>query len=139
VLFADLDTTTRLRLQALLLADSIYQDRGSGKYVIAGTFHSVNVAGFPSLLGRSVGVFIALVGHTDEAELEISLIEASTETVLLRSGPLTIPAGHGDDPLELAVELPSLPLPRPGRYLIRVAVGGATVGVASFTAREMHA
>src|SRR4051794_11462667 len=103
-------TISRLQLQALLLADSIYQDRDSGKYVIAGTFHTVNVRGFPSMLGRSVGAFIALTGGTAEAELELSLVEESTDAVLLRSGTLTIPAADGDAPLELAVELPSLPL-----------------------------
>ena len=133
------DIHTALKLQALLLADFVYQDRDSGKYVIAGTFHAVNVAAFPATLGRSVGAFVVLTGRREGAEVALSLVEAQTGAVLLRSPPLTLPAVEGDAPLEFAVELPPLPLPRPGGYLVRLTADGAILGDAPFSAREVQA
>ena len=49
-------------LQALLLADHVYRDEVTGKYVIAGTFHQVNVEEFPATLGKTVGIFVSLMG-----------------------------------------------------------------------------
>lgn len=115
-------------LQALVPADHIYRDQQTGKYVIAGTFHQVNLASFPATLGRSVGVFVALRGIDGEAALEFELVGPDAEESLLRSHNLRVTSPDPERTVEFAVELPPLPLPVPGRYALRVGVDGTPLG-----------
>jgi len=127
--------SSELRLQALLLADHIYRDEGSGKYVIAGTFHQVNVATFPTTLVRTVGIFVSLSGLTGKAALDVELVEVASGESLMRTRSMEVSCDHPDQPVELALEVPPLPLPRPGRYVFRLLVNGAPLGEATVLAR----
>jgi hypothetical protein len=115
-------------LQALVPADHIYRDQQTGKYVIAGTFHQVNLASFPATLGRSVGVFVALRGIVGDTALEFELVGPESPEPLLRSHNLRVTSADPDRTLEFAVELPPFPLPTPGRYALRLGVDGAALG-----------
>jgi hypothetical protein len=122
-------------LQALIPADHIYRDEGSGKYVVAGTFHQVNVAEFPGRLDRSVGLFVSLRGVSGPTELSVAFVSEDGE-VLLSSRALSLEVADPGLPVELAIELPPLPLPRPGRYFLRLGCDGAPVGEALLVARS---
>ena len=74
-------------LQALVPADHIYRDQQTGKYVIAGPFHQLNLASFPATLGRSVGVFVALRGVVGETALEFELVGPESPEPLLLPPP----------------------------------------------------
>ena len=117
-------------LQALIPADHIYRDEHSGKYVIAGTFHQVNLGSFPATLGRSVGVFVALRGIEGEAALEFELLGPDRAEPLLRSHNMRVASTDPERTVEFAVELPPLPLPVPGRYALRVGLDGTPLGEA---------
>lgn len=123
-----------LKLHAMLLADHVYRDEGSGKYVIAGTFHRLNVARFPTTLAKTVGVFVSVSGCEGDVDLDMDFVDGQTGDVLLSSRSL---AFHCDDPtlpVDFALELPPLPLPRPGRYALRLAANGTLLGEIPVTA-----
>lgn len=125
-------------LQALITADHIYRDAGTGKYVIAGTFHQVNVQEFPATLERTVGVFVSLRGVSGETGLALEFVDAASGDVLMGSRSMTVVAPDAETPVEFAVELPPLPLPHPGRYLIRLACDGSPVGEAPVLAQRIE-
>jgi hypothetical protein len=127
--------TSQLRLGALLLADHIYRDEGSGKHVIAGTFHQLNLSAFPATFGRTVGVFISFWGLAGKAALDLDFVEVESGETLMRTGAMEIQCDDPGRPVELALEVPPLPLPRAGRYLFRLTVNGNVLGEAALSAR----
>ena len=126
----------QIRLQALLLADHIYRDQGSGKYVIAGTFYQLNVADFPTTFARTIGVFVSLSGLTGKTGIDLEFVDALSREVLIRTQSLEVTCEDPDLPVEFAVEVPPLPLPHAGRYLFRLTIDGMVLGTAAVTVRS---
>lgn len=117
-------------LQALLVADHIYQDNGSGKYVIAGTFHQIKVPAFPTTLSRTVGVFVCVSGVEGDVDVGLEFLDSERGEVLIRSSSFGFHCEDPALPVEFAVEIPPLPLPRPGHYAMRLAANGIVLGEA---------
>jgi hypothetical protein len=126
--------TAALRLRALLLADHIYRDEGSGKHVIAGTFHQLNLPAFPTTFGRSIGVFVSFDGVAGRSVIDLDFIAAATGETLMRTRSMETTCDDPSQPIEFAVEVPPLPLPRAGRYLFRLTVNGQVLGEATISA-----
>ncbi len=127
--------STKIKLESLLLADHIYRDQGSGKYVIAGTFHQLNVADFPTTFARTIGIFVSVSGLMGKTCIELEFLDASSGEVLVRTQSLEVSCEDPFLPVEFAVEVPPLPLPHAGRYLFRLAAGGAVLGAATVIVR----
>lgn len=120
-------------LHALVLADHVYRDEDSGKYVIAGTFHHVTVASFPADLQQTVGVFVSLSGYEGEVDMRLEFADDATGETLMESPPFGLRSDDAGEPIQFAVEVPPLPLPRPGRYSLRCAANGALLGETALT------
>lgn len=123
-------------LQALIPADHIYRDEGSGKYVIAGTFHQVNVERFPSTFERTVGLFVSLRGMAGATGMHVEFVDAESGDVLIRSSELNVAVPDDETPVEFAVELPPLPLPHAGRYVMRLSCDDAPLAETVVLARS---
>lgn len=128
----------QVTLQAILLADTIYRDQGSGKYVLAGTFHQLHVPSLPATFPRTLGLFVSLLGVSGSAGIDIELVDDATGEVLLRTESLEVSNDMPDVPVELALEVPPLSLPHAGRYWFRVTVNGSAVGAAPVHVRTME-
>ena len=116
-------------LQAMVLADHVYQDKSSGKHVICGTFSNIRfgkrvtkdneeggsqVAG-PITRAGSPYLYIALIELGKETELEIQYVDLSDASILFNA-KLGV---AGVDPLKLAefsIPMPPLPASKPGSY-----------------------
>lgn len=122
-------------LQALLLADHVYRDQATGKYVVAGTFHQVNLAAFPGSLSRSVGAFVAVRAPAGPHSLTLQFVEVASGEVLADSARHSVTSPDDGSPMVLAVEIPPLPFPREGDYLVRLRLGGRVLGEAPLAAR----
>ena len=105
------------RLQSFLVADEVYQDRETGKHVIAGTFARLIVPRVPGELGRSVATYCALLGVAGSVQVTMQFETADGE-VLIRSSPRTLTCTHPDLLVEFAFTVPSLPLPHAGRFCL---------------------
>ncbi|KAB8141287.1 hypothetical protein F8S13_19520 [Chloroflexia bacterium SDU3-3] len=117
-----------VQLHALLLADHIYQDRESGKYVISGTFHQLNVAAFPATFPRTIGLFVSMSGLAGSTDIGISLVDVTTGDTLVSTQPLGIRCDSPDAVVSFGVELPPLLLPHAGCYHVQLAVNGSVIG-----------
>jgi Family of unknown function (DUF6941) len=126
-------------LDALVPADHVYRDSGTGKYVVAGTFRQFNVERCPTTLARTVGVFVTLSGLRGAATVDVEFVDAETQEPLVAARTLPVVADDPLIPVDFAVELPPLPLPRPGRYLFRVLVEGRVLGSTAVVVREQEA
>ncbi len=115
------------QLHAQLLADHVYRDADSGKFVLAGTFHHVRVAAFPSSLSAPPSVFVGISGVDRDVEVKLEF-RTSSGDVLLASHDLSVCCEDPTIPIEFALELPPLPLPGPGRFALALAVDGKPFG-----------
>lgn len=121
-------------LQAFVLADHVYRDVTTGKHVVAGTFHQIDVASLPATFAGPAAVFISLLDVKGRTAVELRFVDG--DDVLL--GPRTIDV-EGEDPglpVEFAVQLPPLPLPRAGRYAFRLSADGVDLGEAPVSVGE---
>lgn len=116
-------------LQALVLADHVYVDKMTNKFVIAGTYHQLGVVPRPAaqeaapeisggmrklqlheILGYvSTFVYISLTNIRGNVPLELRYVSLSDHSVLLKM-EIMIPGD--DDPLktwEMGMQVPPLP------------------------------
>lgn len=129
-------------LHAMVLADHVYQDRRSGKSVIAGTFTkivfqpnteeqepiidpdtTVNIQDavdgkkpktYPAFFDMgSPHMYLALSGVRNDIVLEIRLVDLADAKVLMEGEmPITVKVRDPVAVIEVAVPLPRLPIPR---------------------------
>ena len=85
---------------------------------------------FPGSLERSVGVFVCVSGFEGDVDLDLDFTHTDNGDVLLKSQSLGFSCSDPTLPVEFAVELPPLPLPRAGRYAVRLAARGTVLGEA---------
>jgi hypothetical protein len=139
---------TKPILQALVLADHVYQDRITGKMIIAGTFTRVvsvrpsqpadfkgplaasGVEGADKQLDRisaeNVGTvgspyaYMCLTGIHTSAELEMRYVDLRTYKPLFRAA-LTVQCDNPLRAVELGIRLPMpLPMPHNGEYSLEL-------------------
>jgi len=129
----------RIDVLAFLVADQVYCDQGSNKYIIAGTFHQLNISAFPSVFHKTVGVFIKLANFAGSAHLQLVFEDRSTGEALMRTRALEISSKNPHLPVELALEVPPLPLPRAGRYSFKLLVDGNLIATNTIDVRPLSA
>ncbi|MBA3483810.1 MAG: hypothetical protein H0T51_18555 [Pirellulales bacterium] len=143
-------------LQALILADSIYEDRATRKKIIAGTFNSIVMLRKASverpvedeeskegvkrkILGGvdsgSPWAFICLTEIHGEVKLTLQYVDLEHHAVLLKTefGVRCL------DPLvsvELIVPLPTLPTPHAGVFSLNLLSDGYPIGSLRITVQE---
>lgn len=115
-------------LQALVLADQIYADAGSGKKVIAGTFNQLRATQFPAMFSRTTHAFICLTDIQGTVELVLRYVDLRTNEVLMESPGVSV---SSDDPLksvEIVAEVPPFPMPHEGTFAFELHAGGTLLG-----------
>jgi hypothetical protein len=134
----------------MLLADYVYQDRETGKKIIAGVFDRVAVrkrkppadpqAAVPMNDVRQVGspyAYISLREVRGRIPLEFRLISLDTNEVLFRAARIEVAC---DDPLTtVELVLPVPPLPRvPGHYVLELLYENELIGSHRVTVQEVE-
>jgi len=135
-------------LQALLLAEKIYQDRATGKFIIAGTFNGFSfkrsVASTNSekrikiVEGQDAGspsAFISLTEVSQELELKLQYVNLKNDQVMMEckfkvsaTDPLAV--------VEFAVPLPKLP-GIAGVHALELLWDGFPLGALRVTAKDV--
>ena len=123
-------------LQALLIADKIYDDKSTGKKVIAGTFNTLITGELPleqrqdeqgnthsiipgGLKAGSPTAFISMTELRDEYPFVLRYVDLDDNRVLMQCNFKV----RCIDPLqtvELAIPLPELPSPHPGVFALEL-------------------
>jgi hypothetical protein len=141
-------------LQALVLADHVYQDKASGKMVIAGTFNRLHVFrhgaprdGAPVPAGDeersaeaarklryrdickagSPWAYVSLTEIHGTAPLELRYVDLSDNNVMLRV-EFSVKSDSPLATVEVPVPMPVLPTPHPGSYALELFANGEPLG-----------
>jgi len=136
----------RPSLQAMVLADQIYQDRSTGKFIIAGTFRGVLLGQQNTIPASSdsavtdgrqfVGsvirsgspyLYIALVDVHGEVPLDLKFVDLSDASVLLEAQFVVVAV----DPVSVAeycVPMPPLPITKVGSYSLDLLYDNEILG-----------
>lgn len=141
-------------LQALVLADNVYQDRMTGKCVIAGTFTTITlrrrnpdapterVDGAQAITAHSrIGsptLYLALVGVRGETQIQFRYVELSDAATVLFEGHATVNALDHVSIAEYIFPLPVLPHGKPGSYSLDVLYEGELLGQWRVTVVEIQ-
>ena len=142
------------RLQALVLADHVYQDKTTGKMIIAGTFNRLHIfrrdppqdevqsptedaqqpPGSPQKLqyqeickAGSPWAYVSLTELRGEVPMELRYVDLKDNLVLLHAG-FFVKADSPLDTREVAVPLPVLPTPHPGTYVLELLSNDEPLG-----------
>ena len=115
-------------VQALILADHVYRDQATHKFVIAGTFRQILVPSFPVQYTWPVAAYVSLTNLRGKIALHLRFVDLRDLKVLVQTPALSV---DSEDPLasiELACQVGSLPLPHAGTYALEVAANGEPIG-----------
>lgn len=143
-------------LQALVVADRVYQDANSGKKIIAGTFSGFKFSKKPPVAeivrpdgqkqqvlagGMSAGspyVYISLTDVCDNTIIQIQFLNLSKNIVLFGN---EIKLGNVDrlSNTELVLPLPNLPISEAGVYALQVLCEGEILGSWRIVAEDLDA
>jgi hypothetical protein len=106
---------------SLLLAEHVYRDGLTGKWVIAGVFNRIALRDFPGRMGPFV-VFFQITNLARQVDLRLRIERAATqESIFEYGGPIRI-----NDPLavfEHALNINGAVFPEPGKYWIQLRSG----------------
>lgn len=108
-------------VHAMLLCDHVYYDEASGRHTLLGVFDSIRHPGHPAELTAAV-VLLSLTNIRGAYTIDLAWLRGDTEEELAR---VTLNAVTVTDPLarlNVEIETGGLPLPVPGRYILRLHV-----------------
>ena len=146
-------------LQALLLADRIYEDKATGKKIIAGVFNALffTKSGTPEPIaaaenpesqavlvrgGMNAGAPSLYINLTEvrgdgdaPTALGIHYVDMRDSVVLMRAS-IQVGAASPLDTVEVVVPMPTLPVPHEGVYALEVLYANELLGSIRITASE---
>lgn len=71
---------------------------------------------------------MSLCGLTGPTTFDLEMVEVATGERLMRAPPIEISCPDPTQEVQLALEVPPMPLPRSGRYAFRLLVNGTCLG-----------
>jgi hypothetical protein len=143
-------------LQALVVADRVYQDASSGKKVIAGTFSGFKFSKRPPVAeivrpdgqkqrvvagcmsAGSPYVYISLTDVCDNTTIQIQFLSLSKNIVMFGNA-VTIEKVDRLSNTELVLPLPTLPISEAGVYALQVICEGEILGSWRIVAEDLDA
>jgi hypothetical protein len=142
-------------LQALLLADHVYQDRVTGKIVVAGIFHRIFVgqatiekegAGENHLVQIPIEqvqqagtpfVYINLTEIRLGAALQLRLISLESNEVCFESSPFGVDCQDPLATVEVVMPLPRMPH-APGAYALELLCANELIGACRIVVQHLQ-
>lgn len=139
-------------LQALVLAEKVYEDK-SGKKIIAGTFNEVHygkIATPEGIAGEAKGpvripggtnsgcpwVYINLTEIHGQASFKLQYVDLRHHTVLM-STAFAVKCGSPLANAEVVIPLPELPTPHPGTYALELLSEDHPLGALRVEAKSL--
>ncbi len=132
-------------LQALVLAERIYEDKYTGQKIIAGTFNTVLMIEAPTgedfaqpdgRKGKIVAgglrrgdpyAYVSLTDVWDGTVLDLQFVSLDRNKVLFET-QITIEKANRLETIELSIPLPPLHVSKPGTYAFEIVCEGEILG-----------
>lgn len=122
------------QVNALLLCDQAFQQAGTGKWCIIGTFSAIWAANFPAMHAPLI-VFVSLSDFHGDTNIDVAIRDPSQEPVMSLRAPLPpLPQAM----FEAAFPMPMVQFKAPGTYSIELQVGGELLTVRSFRVAKLN-
>ena len=119
---------------AFLVCDQVSEDRTTRKTTVVGVFDAVGVREFPGAHSPAA-LYIKLIDCEGHYECKIEFVRVSTQEVLIEfEGSLE--SSNRQAYVEMAIPVPSLPLPAAGQYEFRLWMNDMFISNIRFEARE---
>ena len=117
-------------LQALVLADYIHTDRGTGKRTICGPFNGIAAETFgeKSALPFPPWAYIVMTGLKGKYDLVLQYVDLKDNRLLMRSPIFRVKSEDALRNFDLAIEIPNLPLLHPGVYALELCWNEQLIG-----------
>jgi hypothetical protein len=100
---------------SMILCDYYYRDAHTGKSILAGTFSSINSAGFPSKHGNCA-IYIALTDVASSGTAQLVFRKENTDFSMQLPPWEVQPPDSRNAVVEIGGNINGLPLPDPGNY-----------------------
>lgn len=114
-------------VKSFLIADTVIQDRLSGKWSIIGVFDRVMSGAFPVF--HPIALYLKLGDTEGRYKIKVELRDANDRQVALIEGN-QIDVKAPIQTVELGLRMPPIPLERPGKYQFQLHVNGDFVASA---------
>ena len=123
-------------VNAMLLCEHVHQDTASGKSTLLGVFDELRVSR-PAADLDAFAVYLSLTNMRGRYSIDLRWLHGDTEDELARISE-TEPFDVADplSRLEIVVLGNLLPIPEPGRYVLRLSINGRHVHDCVMIARE---
>lgn len=115
-------------LQALVLADRVYQDATTGNKVIAGTFNALWAKTLPTLFGRETWAYISLTNLHGKTAVQLRYVDLSNNSVLMETNEIPVDSDDRLRTVELVLPIPPFPMPHVGVFAFEVYAGDDLIG-----------
>lgn len=125
-------------LQALILADHVYEDAGTGKKIIAGTFNALWSATFPQNFSRPTFAYVCLTDIRGGVRISLKYVDLASDQVLMETAPIEISSPDPLQSVELCFPIPTFPMPHPGAYAFEVHAGSTLLGFLRIKVNRME-
>jgi hypothetical protein len=103
---------------ALLVADEVYQEAGTGKWIIAGAFSTINCRAMPAQHPR-LNIFFQMTNISQPVEVRLKIEHETQEEVLLNlKGQMR--AGSPLEVISQSVQINNLQFKRDGKYWVQL-------------------
>jgi hypothetical protein len=141
-------------LQALVVADHVYQDRATGKKIIAGTFNTYGFSKKPAVRevaeqsgkkrqllaggarAGSPSAYVSLTDVCDGTALKLQFVDLTRNRVLFATEAI-IQKAERLSTIELVFPLPELPIKEAGIYALEVVCENEILGSYRITALNL--
>lgn len=117
-----------MKLLNQIFADQIYQDRHSGKFVLAGIFHQLNVPTLPTVYQVPFGMYVSIIGIDGKYPLLVEVQRNSPDSVSHKTHELEIECADPEMPVDFSLLIPPFPIEEEGEYVFRITVDGKQIG-----------
>jgi hypothetical protein len=141
-------------LQSLLLADKVYEDKATGKKIIAGIFNKLLLAQDPppptgngagehrtpampvGIHAGSPSLYISLVDCKGKLPLSLRFVDLADNKVLMHA-ELSVECSDPLATVEIVIPMPPLDTPRPGVYALELLYDDGPLGSLRITADKV--
>jgi hypothetical protein len=141
-------------LQALVLADHVYEDKTTGKKIISGTFHGIKFSRKPptaeavlpdgskklvTMGGMQSGspyAYLSLTDVCDNTILSVQFVYLTKNVVIFKTD-FKIECDNRLGTIEIILPLPKLPIQEVGTYALEVICEGEIIGSSRITAEDI--
>ncbi len=141
-------------LQALVVADRVYEDKMTGKKIIAGTFNRVlfgrkshfevnapdgeqRTVIVGGLDGGSPSAYLSLTDFTGHIELTLQFVSLTKNQTIFGTN-IQVESDDRLKTVEIVAPLPRLPITEPGVFAIEVICSGELIGSHRIVAEEVQ-